>query len=199
MNYKRKRDEIERPEPKVDHYMEQLQIGPMSYSRGIMEKLGIIQHDERIEASEKVMQETGGTFKGGILEPRDQFRKDRSIDHIEAMDSIHTISAQGVSELQEEENRIRNEMDLYPERRKVLAAKLLEIQHYRELGLQNGTRISGAALQDGKFAFQKEVESSARENIRNVRTYEEETHVQSITVQQLDRKIRRFQEDSLNE
>lgn len=199
MNYKRKRDEIERPEPKVDHYMEQLQIGPMSYSKGIMEKLGIISPDERTEVSEKVMLETGGTFKGGILEPKDQFRKDRSMDHIEAMDSIHTRSLQGIDDLKEAENRIRNEMDLYPERRKVLAAKLLEIQHYREMGLKNGTQISGAALQDGKYAFQKEVESSARENIRNVRTYEEETHIQSVTIQQLDRKIRKFQEDSLNE
>ena len=191
----KRKTEIDLPELKIDPRIEQAQRGPVSFPADYLEKLGVIENVEGTSIKEELKEKTGGLFKGGFLPPEVQDLKNRSLQHVNLMASIHVKSQEAAAGLRRERDRLVAMLPYAGEREARIRGRIREIDHYISMAESAGRNISGQALQDGLLAFQKEVEYAARENIRNMRVYEEETHIQSVTLQELTRKVKNFQED----
>lgn len=183
-------------EYREDPRIEVARGGPVTFSQKTLEKLGIIKPGESIEEFKKSLTTASGGrhFRGGTLSPQDQARKNRAVLHIQRMDAIRKISQDSVDILKSEAASLLEQIDLYPERRFSLENRIRGMLHYIEIGETNGVHMSAAALEDGNYAFEKELESAARENQRNLRMYKEE-HVQTVSFTDLKRKIQQFEDD----
>lgn len=181
---------------KEDPRIEIARGGSVSFSKKTLERLGIVKEsDNSVDLREALMEVTGGRhFKGGTLKPEDQAKKDRAILHIQRKDARRKVAKENVDVLREEAAKIIDEMKLYPERASALKNRLRGILHYIDLGEGIGKTLIAEAIEDGRYAFEKEVESQQRENQRNLRTYKEE-HVQTVTFQDLKRKIEAFENE----
>jgi len=194
----KRKTEIDLPEIRVDPRIEQAQRGPVSFPSEYLRMLGIVE-DGETGIKEELKRKTGGLFKGGFLPSEIQALKNRSLAHVDLMSSIRVKSQEASDALRKEKERLLSILPVSGSREPRIRSRIKEIDHYIGLAEQSGRSISGQAIQDGLLAFQKEVEYAARENIRNMRVYEEETQVKSITMQELNRKVKKFEEDGLLE